>query len=215
MQGTNLQYKDEFLKQLLYYKAFGYKFINPSKESGSYKKEFDQFIKEIQSCQLCQNAKSRSTIFAPTKSKADIMLIFDSPTKLEDSSAKFLQKDEIGDFLNKEGIFDFYTTFLLKCYNKTQSALSYKKCYPYIYDEIWLLKPSLVITFGQNVANFLLQNTKLPSLEVIHGSLFNLSFGHVIPLFDLHYIRQNPSKSELFYNDLKKAITLYKKLSTK
>ena len=205
--------------RLYYYKAFGYKYIDDGfllENTQNYFSSIENLNYELGACQLCELAKNRKNVILPSGNlKSKIMFVFENPHFNDDIAGspyngqlgeKFLDILSECCELEKD---DFITTFLIKCnipQNKKITRDILLKCAPYIFSEINLVKPKLVVSFGELCSKILLRNNNLPDMSVIHGSILTDSGISFLPTFDAKYIIANPSKFELFKNDLRKIV---------
>ena len=199
------------------YKAFGYKYVDEGFLLEDYDIWFDNFEslkKELKFCNLCELCKTRTSVLLPCGSEsAKVMVVFETPGFSADKSGvpyngqlgdKFLELFKEITGLDKN---EFYTSFLIKCripQNRKIDRNLILKCAPYLSDEIRILKPKVVLTFGELCAKVLLRNENLPSLDVIHGSLFKDSGITYIPTFGVKFLLSNPSRIDDFKSDLEK-----------
>ena len=100
-----------------------------------------------------------------------------------------------------------YFSFLIRCavpQNRRVSSEMILKCAPYLTDEIKILKPKVVLCLGELCCKIVLRNGDLAGMDALHGSVFNEGGISFVPSFDPAFIAQNPSKAELFKEDLQK-----------
>ena len=102
---------------------------------------------------------------------------------------------------------EIYFSFLIRCampQNRRVSSEMILKCAPYLTDEIKILKPKVVLCLGELCCKIVLRNGDLAGMDALHGSVFNEGGISFVPSFDPAFIAQNPSKAELFKEDLQK-----------
>ena len=102
---------------------------------------------------------------------------------------------------------EIYFSFLIRCavpQNRRVSSEMILKCAPYLTDEIKILKPKVVLCLGEICSKIVLRNGDLAGMDVLHGSVFNEGGISFVPSFDPAFIAQNPSKAELFREDLQR-----------
>ena len=102
---------------------------------------------------------------------------------------------------------EIYFSFLIRCevpQNRRISSEMILKCAPYLTDEIKILKPKVVLCLGELCCKIVLRNGDLAGMDALHGSVFNEDGISFVPSFDPAFIAQNPSKAELFKDDLQK-----------
>ena len=169
-------------------------------------------MKEIKVCNLCELCKSKSADILPQGSESsEIMAIFLSPSEADEKNGKIYSGNFGKKILElfdecKLSSHEIYTTFLIKCPAPNDINMrTIVNCSPYIFDEIKLVKPKIVLLFGAIVSKIVLRNEQMPDISLIHGSMFMDGDVKFMPTFDMHFIALNPSKIELFKADLKKA----------
>ena len=102
---------------------------------------------------------------------------------------------------------EIYFSFLIRCavpQNRRVSSEIILKCAPYLTDEIKILKPKVVLCLGELCCKIVLRNGDLAGMDALHGSVFNEGGISFVPSYDPAFIAQNPSKAELFKEDLQK-----------
>lgn len=172
----------------------------------------EQLIDELKFCSLCELCKSRKNVVMPnlqSDNEAKIMLIFEKPTKSEDDSGKIFTNNsgflELMDKVCNIDVTQIYATHLIKCkipFNKKINSDILLKCQPFIFDEINIIRPKLIVTFGELCMKAILKSDE--NLSEIHGNIFKNGDLNILPMFDLSYIYKNPSKMEFFKEDLLK-----------
>lgn len=149
-----------------------------------------KLIDEIKKCNKCPHLKKYKPIFSPIID-ADILIIGQAPGKKENElgipfigpagKTLFSWFQNIG--LSEEKVRkNFYITQVIKCYlgsNRMPKARELKSCLPYLYAEIELLKPKLIIPVGILAIKATLGEKKLD--EVI-GKIFKSKNSIIIPL---------------------------------
>jgi len=119
----------------------------------------------VTQCHRCEYYKNReNTIFGSGNKEADLFIIGTVSNDAEDSGMR--------EFVGAEGILldnmlaainlsrkDVYTSNLVKCKSPTQrqfSSVEIEKCIPYLFRQIELVKPKMLLLFGEQVAQFIL-----------------------------------------------------------
>ena len=205
------------LRRLLYYKAFGYRYVGAEILSGGERffKALDALKSATAECNLCELAKTRTKgseqnfkNFKNSKAPTDVklMIVALSPGVSEGFGGGL--EAEVGAALDQicapEQI---YFSFLIKCavpQNRRISSEIILKCAPYLTDEIKILKPKVVLCLGEICCKIVLRNGDLAGMDALHGSVFNEGGISFVPSFDPAFIAQNPSKAELFKEDLQR-----------
>jgi len=202
------------LRRLLYYKAFGYRYVSAEILSGGERffKALDALKSATAECNLCELAKTRAGSgeqnFKNSKTSANVklMIVALAPGANEGFGGGLEAEIEatLDQICTPEQI---YFSFLIKCavpQNRRISSEIILKCAPYLTDEIKILKPKVVLCLGEICSKIVLRNGDLAGMDVLHGSVFNEGGISFVPSFDPAFIAQNPSKAELFKEDLQK-----------
>lgn len=196
------------LKNLYFYKALGYKFIDEiSLENVSFFKDLDSMSLALKSCELCHLSKTRANVMLPIAKEAKVMVVYESPNEAQNASGKTLECKKALNFreLLEENLGitsgDISENFLLKCYG-TCDNIALNMCSGYLFEEIDKISPKIILAMGELVSNILLG--KGLSLNTARGSLFRYKKSLVMPLFSLDFIYKNPSKKDLFLQDIKR-----------
>ena len=205
------------LRRLLYYKAFGYRYVGAEILSGGERffKALDALKSATAECNLCELAKTRTkgseqnfknfkNSKAPTGVK--LMIVALAPGVSEGFGGGL--EAEVAAALDQIcAPEEIYFSFLIKCavpQNRRISSEIILKCAPYLTDEIKILKPKVVLCLGELCCKIVLRNGDLAGMDALHGSVFNEGGISFVPSFDPAFIAQNPSKAELFKEDLQK-----------
>ena len=208
------------LRRLLYYKAFGYRYVGAEILSGGERffKALDALQSATAECNLCELAKTRTgggeqnfknfkTIKNfKTPASVKLMIVALAPGVSEGFGGGLEAEIEaaLDQICAPEEI---YFSFLIRCavpQNRRISSEMILKCAPYLTDEIKILKPKVVLCLGEICSKIVLRNGDLAGMDVLHGSVFNEGGISFVPSFDPAFIAQNPSKAELFKEDLQK-----------
>ena len=208
------------LRRLLYYKAFGYRYVSAEILSGGARffKALDALKSATAECNLCELAKTRTkggeqnfknfkTIKNfKTPASIKLMIVALAPSSSEGFGGSL--EAEVAAALDQIcAPEEIYFSFLIKCavpQNRRISSEIILKCAPYLTDEIKILKPKVVLCLGEICCKIVLRNGDLAGMDVLHGSVFNEGGISFVPSFDPAFIAQNPSKAELFKEDLQK-----------
>ena len=208
------------LRRLLYYKAFGYRYVGAEILSGGARffKALDALKSATAECNLCELAKTRTSSSEQNFKNFKTIKNFKAPAsiKLMIVALAPSSSEGFGGGLEAEieaaldqicAPEEIYFSFLIRCavpQNRRVSSEMILKCAPYLTDEIKILKPKVVLCLGELCCKIVLRNGDLASMDVLHGSVFNEGGISFVPSFDPAFIAQNPSKAELFKEDLQK-----------
>ena len=205
------------LRRLLYYKAFGYRYVGAEILSGGARffKALDALKSATAECNLCELAKTRTSsseqnfktiknFKAPASVKLMIVALAPGVSEGFDGGLEAEVAATLDQICAPEEI---YFSFLIRCavpQNRRRSSEIILKCAPYLTDEIKILKPKVVLCLGELCCKIVLRNGDLAGMDALHGSVFNEGGISFVPSFDPAFIAQNPSKAELFKEDLQK-----------
>lgn len=205
------------LRRLLYYKAFGYRYVGAEILSGGERffKALDALKSATAECNLCELAKTRTSSSEQnfktiknfkTPASVKLMIVALVPGVSEGFGGGL--EAEIAAALDQIcAPEEIYFSFLIRCavpQNRRISSEIILKCAPYLTDEIKILKPKVVLCLGELCCKIVLRNGDLAGMDALHGSVFNEGGISFVPSFDPAFIAQNPSKAELFKEDLQK-----------
>lgn len=208
------------LRRLLYYKAFGYRYVSAEILSGGARffKALDALKSATVECNLCELAKTRTGSAEQnfknfktiknfkTPASVKLMIVALAPSSSDGFSGSL--EAEVAAALDQIcAPEEIYFSFLIRCavpQNRRVSSEMILKCAPYLTDEIKILKPKVVLCLGELCCKIVLRNGDLAGMDALHGSVFNEGGISFVPSFDPAFIAQNPSKAELFKEDLQK-----------
>lgn len=208
--------KKRVLYHLNFLKSIGYNYhevieiTNKELNSDTLPNNLGELKSLVENCYLCELSKSRkSALFGEGNTNADLMFITDEPTATEDElKSHFAGKN--GEQLIKmiENVLplkkeDVYITSLVKCKSiNGMNASHFSSCNSYLFKEIELVNPKLIITLGEKAFNYLCSDTV--SFNQIRGQFTNYKNYKVLPTFSISFLLRNPSlKKEAFYDMLK------------
>jgi len=208
------------LRRLLYYKAFGYRYVGAEILSGGTRffKALDMLKSATAECNLCELAKTRTSSSEQNFKNLKTIKNFKTPTSIKLMIVALAPgvSEGFGGGLEAEVAAaldqicapeEIYFSFLIRCavpQNRRISSEMILKCAPYLTDEIKILKPKVVLCLGELCCKIVLRNGDLAGMDALHGSVFNEGGISFVPSFDPAFIAQNPSKAELFKEDLQK-----------
>ena len=208
------------LRRLLYYKAFGYRYVGAEILSGGARffKALDALKSATAECNLCELAKTRTSSSEQNFKNLKTIKNFKTPTSIKLMIVALAPgvSEGFGGGLEAEieaaldqicAPEEIYFSFLIRCVvpqNRRVNSEMILKCAPYLTDEIKILKPKVVLCLGELCCKIVLRNGDLAGMDVLHGSVFNEGGISFVPSFDPAFIAQNPSKAELFKEDLQR-----------
>ncbi|CAA6809918.1 MAG: Uracil-DNA glycosylase, family 4 [uncultured Sulfurovum sp.] len=206
------------LKRLYQLKELGYKYTSeePFKENEQNTLELPNSLlalkQQAQNCHLCSLSKNRNHIvFGEGNEQADLMFIGDAPLEIEDNTGKiFLGRG--GEMLTAmiEKVIGIsrqkvYLTNLLKCHplvNKAVHEPEYHTCKAYLFKEIELVKPKIIVTLGEQAYHYLTNDTT--KLTNIRGTVMVKDNHSIIPTYHPNFLLKNPSLKKDVFEDLKR-----------
>jgi len=210
------------LKQLYQLKSLGFKYtsLKPFSFKDINSLELPNTLielkKQIEKCYLCELSKTRDNIvFGEGKNNADIMFVGDYPMDIETSSKRpFLGRG--GDMLTLmiEKVLelsrqDVYITNILKCQLLPNQKLheSYiHSCKAYLFKEIEIIKPKIIITLGDIPYHYLSEDNH--KLKDIRGNIIQKNGYKIVPTYHPSFLLKNPSFKKEVFIDLKKVKSL-------
>ena len=208
------------LRRLLYYKAFGYRYVGAEILSGGARffKALDALKSATAECNLCELAKTRTSSSEQNFKNLKTIKNFKTPTSIKLMIVALAPgvSEGFGGGLEAEieaaldqicAPEEIYFSFLIRCVvpqNRRVNSEMILKCAPYLTDEIKILKPKVVLCLGELCCKIVLRNGDLAGMDALHGSVFNEGGISFVPSFDPAFIAQNPSKAELFKEDLQR-----------
>lgn len=206
-----LDEKNSLLKVLECYKLSGFEYfenVNTSyikSSTSSLPNEMVDLEKYISNCSLCDLYKSKETNFVSLGSiSSDIFIIsIDSEFYKSDIYKNMLKNmfEKVLD-ISFENI---YLTSFIKCEttnNIPKTEQEIKVCSEYLYHQIGIGKPKLIITLGE-AFNFLLNN-KQEDVKDVSGNFYKFNNIKTVPLLDPKFLHQNPSYKTKTMQDLNK-----------
>jgi len=212
----NYQTKQELLHLLNTKKMLGIEHVKQIDLSQYYNKrhklpiDIVGLFDYVSNCSLCELSKSKiSCEFSQGNNKSEIFIIHTYLNK--ESQKEYLDLKNMIEERLKININDIYMTNILKCnVKKLNDNLDeeIKKCIPYLEQQIVLLKPKIIITFG-NAFRYLMNNDD--NITDISGNLFIYNDIKVIPLLNIDFINKNPSYKEKMDKDLEKIKNILEK----
>jgi len=176
---------------------------------------------EIALCKKCPLWRTRNTPLVGDGSPgAKIIMIGESPGYHEDIQGKaFVGK--AGEILNKllEEINlsrnNIYITNVLKCHpprNHNPKPEEIKACINYLYEQIKIIQPAIIIPLGKFASETIFAKVRLPFSRIsdIHGKIFEIraSYGTVkiIPLYHPSVASYNVSMFDTLKEDIKNSV---------
>lgn len=181
--------------------------------------DLDTFNNTIRECQKCGLGKSRTNfVFGVGNANADVMIIGEAPGAEEDKkgipfvgrAGKLLT--DILKAINFERE-EVYIANILKCRppsNRNPLPEEMEKCTPYLYKQIDLIKPKLILCVGLVAANSLLN--KKESLTKLRGNVYDIQGIKTMVTYHPAALLRNPNWKRGCWEDVQKFRKLYDSL---
>jgi len=181
---------------------------------------FEDLKKEILQCQKCSLSKTRhNVVFGEGNKNAEIMLIGEGPGYYEDQSGKpFVGKSgklldriiEVCGFTRKDHLF---IANIVKCrppQNRAPHPDERETCIPYLYKQIELIKPKIIILLGATALNGLIDPNA--RISKVRGQWMEWKGIQVMPTYHPSALLRNPSLKRDAWEDFKKVVAKYREL---
>jgi DNA polymerase len=182
--------------------------------------KLDDLLTLIKDCTKCELSKTRNKfVFGVGNLNADAMLIGEAPGADEDAQGEpFVGR--AGKLLNdilKAINFrreEVYIGNILKCRppsNRDPQPLEMETCMPYLYKQIELIKPKVILCLGR-IAGAGLLNKKL-SLTQMRGNVFEVQGVKTMVTYHPAALLRNPNWKKGCWEDVQKFRKLYDELT--
>ncbi|GAB6179403.1 uracil-DNA glycosylase [Desulfotomaculum defluvii] len=178
----------------------------------------EQLAKDMQNCNRCGLAEGRNKlVFGVGNPKATLMLIGEGPGRDEDEqgqpfvgrAGQLLDRILAAIDLTRE---DIYIANIVKCRppnNRVPSRVEAKACLPFLYRQIELIQPKIIVLLG----NTALQNLIGPkaSITKMRGQWLESKSGiKIIATFHPAAVLRDPSKRRPVWEDFQKVQEAYR-----
>jgi DNA polymerase len=208
-------YQNLLLLQNLYrLKAVGFDYIDPVtanlRNDQMLPSDMESLGHMIGSCHLCDLSKSRSQAMAGTGNPdADVMIIDAYVSMAEDESGQYYA-GRSGLSLKKmvENVLQLpcdsvFLTHAVKCKpsgSKVPSTSEWNSCKPYLFRQIELVNPSIIIALGGDAYRLLTEDSS--AFDQVRGQ--KIAFGNrtLVPIYHPQYLLRNPSLKQVTLHDL-------------
>ncbi len=214
------------LQQLYMLKSLGFEYtdIAPSEieaDTAELPDSLEKLKQIVVGCHLCQLSKSRhKSVFGEGDPNATVMFVGEGPGATEDSTGRpFVGRS--GELLTRmiENVLliprkSVYIANIVKCRppsNRTPTQNEAFTCRPYLYKQIELIKPKIIVTLGATAYRYL-TNDETP-ISKIRGNAIERGKYILIPSFHPSYLLRNPSAKKEAFEDMKRVKTLMEKVS--
>ena len=177
-------------------------------------------IKEkVSNCKNCSLYESRkSIVFGDGDLDRPWMFIGDAPGESEDLSGKpfvgaagmLLDKMILAMKLKRYS--NTYITNVIKCHppnNRSPNYSEINNCQNYLFQQINLINPLIIITLGKIAANTILKNNV--ALNVLRGKIHQHNKINVLCTYHPSYLLRNPAEKRKSWEDLCMALDFIKR----
>ncbi|MCK9343276.1 MAG: uracil-DNA glycosylase [Massilibacteroides sp.] len=182
--------------------------------------EFEQLKNEVLSCQRCDLCKTRhNVVFGEGNRHAPILCIGEGPGYYEDMQGKpFVGKSgilldkifEVCGFKREEHLF---IGNIVKCRppeNRAPTPQERKVCLPYLYKQIELINPKIIILLGATALQGLIDpNARITK---VRGQWMEWKGKLVMPTYHPSALLRNPNLKRAAWEDFKLVIDKYREL---
>jgi DNA polymerase len=166
------------------------------------------FIGECTRCKLHGLGRTQ-VVFGTGNPSADLMFVGEAPGADEDEqgmpfvgrSGQLLTKIIEAIDLRRE---DVYIANVIKCrppQNRNPEPDEIETCEPFLFQQIDLIKPKVIVTLGKFAAQCLLRSEE--PISRLRGRLFDYRGAKLIPTFHPAYLLRNPSSKREVWEDMK------------
>lgn len=181
----------------------------------------EQLKARIVNCTACDLSKTRKhAIWGEGNPNADILIIGEAPGADEDrigrpfvgKSGQLLDKILLAcGFTRQEHIF---LSNILRCRppgNRVPKEEEVNECITYLYEQIELVNPKIIISLGATALKCLLKDNGL-KITKIHGNWINWEKRLVMPVYHPAALLRNPVLKRETWEDFKKIVYKYREL---
>lgn len=169
-----------------------------------------QLEQNLQDCQRCKLHRGRThVVFGTGNPQAILMFIGEGPGYHEDQQGVPFVGDA-GELLTKiiHAINltrdDVYITNIVKCrppHNRDPEPDEIATCFPFLQQQIAMIRPKIICTLGKVAAQTVLQTTD--SLSKLRGRFYDYQGIQVMPTFHPAHLLRNPEDKRLTWEDIK------------
>ncbi len=202
------------LKNLYRLKAIGYEYIDPvvinHKNDGLLPDDFNALGRLISDCHLCDLSKSRTQSMSGFGNlNADVMIV-DAFVSIADDEGNHYFSGRSGQSLQKmiENVLelplsDVFYTHGVKCKplgSKHPSSSEIRSCKPYLFKQIELVNPKVIIALGEEAYRMLTDDTT--EFDKIRGQQISFSHHQIVAIEHPSFLLRNPSQKRVTLHDL-------------
>ena len=208
---------------LEFYREIGAEFIFQDRppvknQMDSVENRFLALEKEIKACQRCDLARTRTqAVPGEGNKKAELLFVGEAPGRDEDLQGRpfvgragaLLTKIIKAMNFSREEV---YITNVIKCrppQNRTPNRKEIMSCYPYLLEQIELIKPRVIVALGGVAAKFFIPEAS--GIMKIRGKWHEFQGIPVMPTFHPSYLIRNERDRErkrMVWEDMQKVMEL-------
>lgn len=195
-------------------------YINPADIKIDFSKyqnysSMEDLSEKLKKCTKCSLSKLRKNVVIGEGSlTADLMFIGEAPGETEDKTGqpfvgragKLLTKIIEAMHLSREKV---YIANIVKCRppgNRNPQEEEVNDCFPYLLEQINLIKPKIIVVLGAVALKSLLKNKKL-SITMLRGKYIDWNGYKLMPTFHPAYLLRNPPDKKYVWADMKKVMS--------
>jgi len=199
-------------------KSFGYSYID-SINIDTTPLQLDQNSIEdvanaIKNCYLCDFSKSRKApLTGSGSSSAKVMIVDHTVSLTQDSSGNYfagksgeMLQAMVENVLHLDTKNDIFFTHAIKCKPSPHAKgfeVEWNSCKSYLFKQIDLLKPKIVIALGKE-AYAKLSGDKEENFQNIRGSIIKLNSYTLVAIHHPSYLLKNPQEKRVAFGDLQR-----------
>lgn len=202
------------LQNLYRLRALGVDYIDPMtvniKDDQTLPLQMIPLQQMIAACHLCDLSKSRSKAMTGFGNpEADVMII-DAYVSMADDESGAGFSGRSGATLRKmvENVLQIpyeavFLTHAVKCKpagTKVPSASEWQTCSPYLFKQIELVKPKVIITLGPDAYRMLTDDES--AFEQVRGQKIAFGPATLVPIYHPQHLLRNPSQKQVTFHDL-------------
>ncbi|MEF3191176.1 MAG: uracil-DNA glycosylase [Campylobacterales bacterium] len=203
------------LRELYWREGMGERYIDPPRPSPvvyheKISESLEELRQEVMACHLCDLSKSRRHIvFGEGNPAARLMFIGEAPGASEDEEGRpfcgrsgAMLTDMIRNVLRMQRS-EVYITNILKCrppLNRTPTEEEAHLCRPWLFRQIEIIKPQLMLLLGATALRYLFNET-LP-VSKARGRIWDYRGIKVVVTYHPSYLLRNPSAKKETLQDL-------------
>lgn len=211
----------QLLKQLYQLRAFGVEYVEePASieqekimQKSDLPNDLERLRSYVEGCHLCGLSKTRKhVVFGEGDPHADVMFVGEGPGEMEDETGRpFVGR--AGQLLTKiiENVLEVkreavYIANVVKCRppaNRVPTPEEANLCKPYLFKQIDLINPRIIISLGATSYKYLTGDMQTP-ISRVRGEVVDFGGRKLIPTFHPSYLLRNPSAKREVYQDMLK-----------